>query len=115
MPHTINLLINRTVLFNKRIATRHVSLRLVVIIVRDKILNRVIREKRFKFTIKLRGERFIWRKNNRRALRTLNNMSHCKGFTRARSAKENLIRQPLLYPLNKGFDRIGLITCRLYM
>ena len=49
--HLLDVLINRRILFNKEIPTRHVGFWLIVVIVRHEILNRVFRKKLFKLGV----------------------------------------------------------------
>ena len=61
MPQFINLIINGTVFFNISVRARHIGFRLVIIVIRHEVLNRVMWEKLLKLTIQLTSQRFIMR------------------------------------------------------
>ena len=58
--HLINMLVNRCVFFDEGIACRNVGFRLVIIIIRNKILNRIAWEKLPHLGIKLGSQSFVW-------------------------------------------------------
>ena len=59
MAKLVNLIIDRAVLLDIGIARRNIGLRLVVIIVGDKIFNRIVRKELLKLAVKLTGQGLI--------------------------------------------------------
>jgi len=59
---------------------RDVGFRLVVIVVRDEVFNRVIREKPLQLTVQLGSKCFVWRQDKRRALQPVDNIGDREGF-----------------------------------
>ena len=66
MPQLIDLIIDRRILGNIGIRRRDVCLRLVVIVIGDKVLYGVMRKEFLEFTLELRGQCLIVGDNNRR-------------------------------------------------
>ncbi len=89
---------------------RDIGLGLVIIVVRDEVLDRVIGKKLAELRAQLRGERFIVRKHERRTVEPLDNACHREGLARARDAEEHLFVKAVFYPAHKRFYRLGLIA-----
>ncbi|OPZ71921.1 MAG: hypothetical protein BWY82_01565 [Verrucomicrobia bacterium ADurb.Bin474] len=60
-PQSLNLLIDRRILFNEGIRLRNISLRLIVVVVAHKVFNRVVREKCLELRVQLGRKRLIVR------------------------------------------------------
>ncbi len=112
MPELVYLVIYGTVLFNICIRRRHICLRLVVIIVGHKILNRVFREKLFKFRIKLRSQRLVVCYNQRRLSQLLYDIGHGKGLAGAGDAQQRLKLIAASEPVRKRLYSLRLVSCR---
>ena len=67
-PHLLDVAVDRRVLLDVRVARGHVRLGLVVVVVRDEVLDRVVREELAHLAVELRGERLVVREDQRRAL-----------------------------------------------
>ena len=80
MTKLIDLIVDSAVLFNIGIGIRDIRLRLIVIIVRNKILDRILREEFFKFRAELCCQYFIVRQYQRRPVNLLDNVRHRKSF-----------------------------------
>ena len=61
MTQFINLVIDTRVFLDVRIGLRDIRFRLIIVIETDKVFNRIVREKLFKFTVKLSSECFVMR------------------------------------------------------
>src|SRR5439155_10395218 len=59
VAHLVDLLVPRGVLLDVRVAARDVRLGLVVVVVRDEVLDRVVREELFELPVELRGEGLV--------------------------------------------------------
>ena len=79
----------------------------------DKILNRIIREKFFELTVKLRRQRLIMRQDKRRLIQLLDDIRHRKCLARTGDAKERLTLVALLKALNQLCDRLRLVASGL--
>ena len=113
MAHPVDLLVDGRFFFDKGIGTRHIGFGLVVIVIGDKILNRIVGEEAFEFAIKLGGQCLVGRENKRGALRLLDHLRHGEGFAGTGDAEQHLIAVKLGNAFNKRFDRSGLIARRL--
>ena len=81
--HLLNVLVDGAVFFNKQVALRHISLRLVVVVITYKVLHRVFRKKFPKFAVELSGQRFVGCKHNGGAAQAGNHVGHGEGLPRA--------------------------------
>src|SRR6185295_19946106 len=90
-----------------------VSFRLVVDVIRDEVLDRVLREERAKLLKELRGERFIVREHERRALHALDDASDRESFAAARDAEQLLIFGAVVQAPDERIDGGRLITLGL--
>ena len=66
MAQLINLVVNRSILLNIRIRLGNIGLRLIIIVIRNKIFHRILREERLQLTRQLCRQRFIMRNHQRR-------------------------------------------------
>ena len=90
MAHPVYLLVDARFFFDVRVRARHVGFRLVVVIVRDEILDRVVGKEAFELAVELSGERFVRRQDERRSLGFLNDVGHREGFARPGDAEQHL-------------------------
>ena len=113
MAHPVDLLVDRAFLLDIGVGARHIGFRLIIIIVRDEIFDRVLRKEAFEFAIKLRRERLVRRKNQGRAVGARDHLRHGEGFSRAGDAEQHLVA--LLAPdaLDEFIDGSGLIALGL--
>ena len=112
VAQALDLVVYGAVLFDKCIGVRDIRLGLVIVVVGDKILDRVIREKLAELRAQLRGERFIVRQHERRPVQALNDACHREGLARARDAEEHLLVEAAFYPPHERIYRLGLISRR---
>ena len=70
-PHLLDVLVDRRVLFDVRVARGDVRLGLVIVVVRDEVLDGVVRKELAHFAIQLRGECLVVREDQRRPLQRL--------------------------------------------
>ena len=88
MAQAVDLVVDGGVLLDIGIGRGDVRLRLIVVIVGDEILDGVVREELAQLGAQLRGERFIVREHERRALCLLDDVGHGEGLARAGNALE---------------------------
>ena len=91
---------------------RHVGLRLVIIVIRHEILNRIVRKELFELAVKLCRQRFVVGQYQRGALCLLDNLGHDIRLACARRAEQSLMLVASLYALYQLLDSLGLIACR---
>ena len=84
-PQLIQLFVDRKIFFNIGIADRHISFRLVIVVVRNKITYSILWKKLFEFPVKLRHQRLVVRKHQRGTLHILNDIGYSKGFSGSRN------------------------------
>ena len=79
--HLLDMLIDRCVLLDEQITRWHIGLWLVVVVVGDEILDGVIREKLFEFTVELRRQSFVRGQYDGRTLLRLYQVGYREGLT----------------------------------
>ena len=80
--HLLYVIINLGVFLDKGIGRRDIGLGLIIVIVRDKILDGVVREKLFEFAIELGSQCFVVRHDNGGTLQGLHHVGHGERFAR---------------------------------
>ncbi len=91
MTKLVNFIINRRIFGNVGIGMRYIALRLIIIIIRYKIFDRILREKLLKLTAKLGSEGFVVCKHKRRTLNLFNDLCNGKGLTGTRHPQKGLL------------------------
>ena len=110
MAKLVNLIIDRAVLLDIGIARRNIGLRLVVIIVGDKIFHGIVREKLLKLTVKLTGQGLVVGDDQGWLVDFGNDLAHGIGLTRSSRPHENLGLLSTLDIVHQGFNSLGLVT-----
>ena len=95
-PHLLDVLVDRAVLLDVEVARRDVGLRLVVVVVRDEVLDRVVREELAELRIELRRQRLVGRDHDRRPPGARDDVGHRERLARARHAQQRLERQAVV-------------------
>ena len=113
IPEPVNLLIGRGVLLNVGVGLRHIGLRLIVVVVGDKVLDRIVREELFHLAVELRRERLVVGDDERRLLQLLNYIRHRKGLARARHADQGLKLIARAKPVGQFLYGLRLVARRL--
>ena len=80
MPHFIDGIVDGGILGNVGVGGGQIGLGLVVVVIADKIFNRIVGKEIFKFSVELRGQRFIGCNDQGWLLYPLNYVSHGKGL-----------------------------------
>ena len=110
MAQLIDLIVNRRVFFNVGIRGRNIRLGLIIVIVGDKILHRVLREKFLELGIKLGRQGFIVGNDQRRLVQRLDDVCHGKGLAGAGNAQQRFKLIPFLKALNQVGDGLRLVA-----
>ena len=113
VAQAVDLVIDGAVLLYIGVGGRDISLWLVVVIVGDKILHRIIREKAAHLGTDLACQRFIRLQNQRGAVAPCNDVRHCEGLARACDTQQCLGAVALLDSLHQSLDCLWLIAGRL--
>ena len=110
MPHPVDRFVGRAFLLDIGVGARDIRLGLIVIVVRNEILDRIFREERFHLAIELCGKDLVRREDQRRALHRLDHLGHCEGLARAGDAEQHLITLARLRLRDQLGDRGRLIA-----
>ena len=89
MPQSLDLGVDRRVLLDEGVGLRHVRLGLVVVVVRDEVLDRVVRQQFAELVRELCGERLVVREHQRRALDLLDEPGGRRRLARAGGAEQD--------------------------
>ena len=106
----VDLVVDRRFFFYVKVRRRNVRLGLVVIVIGDKILDRVLRKKCLEFLIKLGRKRLVMGQNKRRPLDLLDHVRDRERLAAARDAEQHLVLCAVVQALNQLLDRLRLVT-----
>ena len=109
----VDLIVDHRVFLDIRVCLRHICLRLVVIVVGDKILDGVLRKELLELAVELRGQRLVVRDNQRRLLELLDDIRHRVGLSGACHAEQGLHLVAFPEAFHQFPDRLRLISGRL--
>ena len=115
MTQTLHLLINRGVLFNERISLRHISLRLIVVVVRNEIFDRIMRQQLTQLIRQLCGKSLILNHHQGGTLHRLNEPRRRGRLTGTGGTHEHNIFFAILHPLSQLRDGFWLIPGRFVL
>ena len=85
---------------------------MIVVVVGNKILDRILRKELPELLIELRRERFIVSHHKHGAVHALYDLRHCEGLTAAGYAEQHLMLDSLVERAYKLFDSLRLIALR---
>ena len=108
----VNLLVDRGFLLDVGVARGDISLRLVVVVVADEVLDRVVGEEAPKLLVELGGERLVVRHDERRPVHRLDHPGNGIGLPGTRHSQEHLVRITTVEPLGELLDGSLLISAR---
>ena len=110
MAQLIDFVINLAVLFNVGVRSRDIRLRLVIIVVGDKVFHCVFRKKLAKLGTQLRCKRFVVRQYQRRPVGLCDHICHGKRLAGARDAKQRLLLITAGNARNQFFNCLRLVA-----
>ena len=113
MAQTVDLIVDRGILFDIHILAGDIRLGLIVIVVGYEKLNRGIGKELPHLGAKLCRQGLIGLQNQGGTVHSLDDVRHGKGLARARHAKQRLIAHPRVQPLRDRVDCLRLIARRL--
>ena len=108
----VDFIVDQCIFFNVGVGGRNVGFRLIIIVIRDKVLDRIVREKRLKFPIELGGQRFVVSKNECRTLQCLDYFGHGEGLAGPGDTKQHLVLFAIFHTLDQLLNRVGLVPAR---
>src|SRR5690348_3310334 len=112
-PHLLDMLVDRAVLLYVEVARRDIRLGLIVVVVRDEILDGVVREELAELGIELRGERLVRREHECGPAASRDHVRHRVRLARSRHAEERLERQAVVQAFGELFYRVRLVAGRI--
>ena len=115
MAQTLYFLINRGVLFNERISLRHISLRLVVVVVRNEIFDRIMGQQFTQLIRQLCGKSLILNHHQGGTLHRLNEPRRRGRLTGTGGTHEHNIFFAILHPLSQLRNGFRLIPGRFVL
>ena len=83
VAQAVDLLVDGGILLDIGIRVGNIGLRLIIIVIRNKVFHRIFREKLPKFAAKLSSQRFVVRQNQGGAVQFFDDRGHGKGLTGA--------------------------------
>ena len=108
----VDVVVPRRVLLDVEVGLRDVRLGLVVVVVRDEVLDRVVREELAELVAELRGERLVVRDHERRPLDLLDDPGHRRRLAGAGRAEQRLVALARTQPVRERRDRRRLVAGR---
>ena len=112
VTQTVDLVIDGGVLGNIGIRGGNISLRLIIIIVGNKVFHRVVGEEFLEFTVQLGRQRFVVGQHQGGTVQLLYDIGHGEGLSRSRDAKQRLGTVSLPEAIHQGLDGLRLIPGR---
>ena len=110
MAELFNLLVDSAVLFDVGVGMGDVGLRLIVVVVGDKVFHRVFREKLLEFAAKLGGKGFVVGQHQGGAVGFGDDVCHGKRLSGTGYAHEGLFPKPQLNSLRQLGDGLRLVA-----
>ena len=112
MAQALDLVVDRRVLLDERVARRDVGLGLVVVVVGDEVLDLVVREELTELVRQLSGQALVRCQHQGGSLHLLDGPRHGRRLARAGDATQRLEALAEMDPLGEGGDRRRLIPRR---
>ena len=113
VAQALDLIVDGTVLLDEGISVRDIGLRLVIVVVGDKVLDRVFGKELLELAAQLCGEGLVVRQHQRRAVEPCDHVCHRKGLAGAGHTEQHLLVDPVFDRLDQRVDRLGLVAHRL--
>ena len=113
MPQPVDLLVDRHVLVDVGVGLFDVGLGLIVVVVRNEVLDGIVGEQISELLVQLRRERLVVREDERRLLEFLDRPRDGVGLSRAGDAEKRLFFRAGFIARDQLFDRVGLIARRV--
>ena len=112
MAQFVDFIVDCGNFFDIRIRGGNIRLRLIIVVIGDKIFNRAAGKEFPKLRAKLSGKRFVVRNDERGLLHTFDHFCHGKGFAAAGHAQQHLCFVAAQHTRRKLFYGLRLIALR---
>ena len=109
----VNLVVDHGVLGDIGVTLGNIGLRLIIVVIGNKIFHRVLGEKLLHLAVELAGQGLVVGDDQRGLVEGLDDIGHGEGLARARHAQQGLKLIALLKALYQLLDRLRLIAGRL--
>ena len=113
VAHPVDRLVDRGLLLDIRVGTRHVGLGLVIVVIGDEELHRIVGKEALELAVELRRQDLVGREHQRRPLQMLHHLGHGEGLARAGDAQQHLVALALLRLRDELGDGGRLVAGRL--
>ena len=110
MTQFVDLIVDGRVLLDIGVCSRHIGLRLVVVVVGDEVLHRVVREHLPEFGAELGRQGLVVRQHERGAIGLRDDVGHGEGLAGAGDAFQRLLLVALLQPLHQSGNGFRLVA-----
>ena len=110
VPQPLDLVVDRGVLLDVGVRLRDVRLGLVVVVVRDEVLDRVVRQELAELVGQLRGQGLVRRHHQRRTLQLLDQPGRRRRLAGAGGAEQHDVLLARPDPAGQVVDRRGLVA-----
>ncbi len=111
-PQALDLVVDRGLFLDVGIGGRDVSLRLVVVVIGDEVLDGVGGEEAAELLVELRRQRLVVREHQGRAVHLLDELGDGEGLARAGDAEQYLFLDALLDAAHQLANGFGLVALR---
>ncbi|OPZ77832.1 MAG: hypothetical protein BWY77_01623 [bacterium ADurb.Bin431] len=89
-----------------------IGLGLIIVIVADEILDRIVRKEAAEFAVELGRQGLVVRDDQGRTVDAGDDVGHGEGLAAASHPEQGLVAIPAPQPLDKLFDRLGLVALK---
>ena len=110
--HLLDVVVDRRVLLDVEVPRRDIRFRLVIVVIRDEVFDRVLGEELAELRVELRRQRLVRRQHQRRPSEARDHVRHGVRLARTRDAEEGLEGKPVLDAFDELFDRLRLVPRR---
>ena len=110
MAELVNFLIDIGVFFDIGVGAGDIRFWLVVVVIRHKIFDGVVRKEFFELRVELGGQRFVVGEYQSRPAVLLDEIRHGEGLARTGHAEQHLAFEIGVEAIGKQLDRAGLIA-----
>ena len=110
MPHFIDQFIDRRIFLDVCVGGGDVGLGLVVIVIADKIFDRIIRKELAELVVELSGEGLVGRQNQAGAIDPGDDIGHGEGLAGPGDTQQHLALLTFTDALGNGVNSLGLVT-----
>ena len=107
----VDFVVDARIFFDERVRVRNVGFGLEIVVIADKVFDRVVREERLEFLIELGSERLVVRKDERWLADVLDDVCHRERFAGTRYAEERLESFAVLESFGQFFNGFWLVAC----